>query len=111
MTILISLAFLGMITFFGSSETNFLTLGLSRAREVSLSLSDRSEVETVSLARSLPLTWTTTSTASDKRHFSSQVGHSSFASKFSSISEARCGANGLRSLARTTRSSWDAPVL
>ena len=92
-----SLAFLGMITFFGSPETNFLTLGLSSAREVSLSSSDRSEVEIVSLARSLPLTWTTISTVSETRYFSSQVGHSSFASKFSSISEARCGAKGLRS--------------
>ena len=47
----------------------------------------------------------------DVRYLSSQVGHSSVAFRFSSISEARCGAKGFKSFARIIRSSSVAPCL
>ena len=63
------------------------------------------------MARSLPLTWTTTVTVSEVRYLSSQVGHSSVAPRCSNISLARCGAKGFKSFARIIRSSPVAPCL
>lgn len=100
-----SLAFLMKIVFLMPFSVYLVILLSARAREMIFASSSKTAVSTVILERSLPLTWMTTSAVSATRYFLSQVGHSSVASRRSSISEARCGAKGLRSLARVIRSS------
>lgn len=111
MTMLRILALGTKMVFLKPDLVYFWILSLASASSLILSSCSRSDLSMVSLARSLPFTCTTISMVLDVRYFSSHLGHSSLPPSFSSISEARCGAKGLSSLARTMTSSATGLVL